>query len=127
MAAAVADVMPAVYSPQKLAKSQLPESLALKPVPDIVSKLSLQKRPEQILVGFAAQTGEIVAPAQEKLSRKQLDIIVANPVDRADAGFGSETNQAVIIHRNGDQIPIAPCQKLELAHRLLDFIGQHSS
>ncbi len=127
MAAAVADVMPAVYSPQKLAKSQLPESLALKPVPDIVSKLSQQKKPEQILVGFAAQTEEIVAPAREKLSRKQLDIIVANPVDRADAGFGSETNQAVIIHRNGDQITIAPCQKLELAHRLLDFIGQYSS
>jgi phosphopantothenoylcysteine decarboxylase/phosphopantothenate--cysteine ligase len=92
-----------------------------------VSKLSQQKRPAQILVGFAAQTGEIIAPAQEKLSRKQLDIIVANPVDRADAGFGSETNQAVMIHRNGDQITIAPCQKLELAHRLLDFIGQHSS
>lgn len=127
MAAAVADVMPEVYASQKLAKSELPSALVLKPVPDIVAKLSQMKSPVQILVGFAAQTGEIIAPAQEKLVRKQLDLIVANPVDRVDVGFGSDTNQAVFLHRNGDQVNIAPCQKLELAHRLLDFIQQHSS
>lgn len=127
MAAAVGDVQPESYSPHKLPKSELPAALPLKPASDIVAGLSALKRPEQVLVGFAAQTGDILTPALEKLKRKNLDAIVANPVDRPDAGFGSETNQAIIVDRNGRQVAIAPCSKLQLAHRLLDFIEPYSA
>ncbi|MEX0268569.1 bifunctional phosphopantothenoylcysteine decarboxylase/phosphopantothenate--cysteine ligase CoaBC [Leptolyngbyaceae cyanobacterium UHCC 1019] len=123
MAAAVADVKPADYSPEKLSKSALPENLLLAPVPDIVAELASLKQPHQRLVGFAAQTGDIVTPAKEKLVRKQLDAIAANPIDQPNSGFGSDTNQAIFLDRHGRQHHIdQPCSKLTMAHQLLDFI-----
>jgi len=122
MAAAVADVKPAHYSPGKLPKSQLPNNLPLEPVPDLVAALAAQKQPHQRLIGFAAQSGDIVPPALEKLQRKKLDAIVANPIDQPNSGFGSETNRAVLIDRQGRQVTVDPCPKLQLAHHLLDFI-----
>jgi len=123
MAAAVADVKPAHYSPEKLPKSALPANLPLATVPDIVAELASLKQPHQRLVGFAAQTGDIVTPAQEKLVRKQLDAIAANPIDQPNSGFGSDTNQAIFLDRNGRQHHInQPCSKLLVAHQLLDFI-----
>ncbi len=121
MAAAVADVKPAEYSSQKLPKRSLPDSLPLAPVADIVAELGNLKQPHQKLIGFAAQTGDIVKPALEKLRAKKLDAIAANPIDRIGAGFGSNTNQAILINAAGKQVEIAPCSKLEMAHRLLDF------
>jgi phosphopantothenoylcysteine decarboxylase/phosphopantothenate--cysteine ligase len=93
--------------------------LPLAPVPDLIANLAQQKRTDQLLVGFAAQTGDIIPPAIAKLKRKKLSAIVANPVDQADAGFGSDNNQAVIIFENGQQKTIPPCSKLEMAHHLL--------
>ncbi len=123
MAAAVADVKPAHYSREKLPKSALPANLPLATVPDIVAELASLKQPHQRLVGFAAQTGDIVTPAQEKLMRKQLDAIAANPIDQPNSGFGSDTNQAIFLDRHGRQHPInQPCSKLLMAHQLLDFI-----
>ena len=123
MAAAVADVKPTHYSLEKLPKAALPASLPLTWVPDIVAELAVLKQPHQRLVGFAAQTGDIVTPAKEKLVRKQLDAIAANPIDQPNSGFGSDTNQAVFLDRHGRQHPIdQPCSKLTMAHQLLDFI-----
>jgi phosphopantothenoylcysteine decarboxylase / phosphopantothenate---cysteine ligase len=122
MTAAVADVKPAQTHSTKLAKAELPEALPLVPVPDIIAALSEQKRPHQTLIGFAAQTGDIIPPAQAKLERKGLDAIVANPIDQPNSGFGSEQNQAVMLDRTGRKEAIAPCSKLELAHRVLDFV-----
>jgi phosphopantothenoylcysteine decarboxylase / phosphopantothenate---cysteine ligase len=130
MSAAVADVKPAHYSSQKLPKQQLPTALELLPVPDIIAALSKIRQPHQKIIGFAAQTGDIVPPAIEKLERKQLDAIVANPVDLPNSGFGSDRNQAVIIKKSRDltqpqqydRIEIQPCAKLEMAHRMLDSI-----
>jgi phosphopantothenoylcysteine decarboxylase/phosphopantothenate--cysteine ligase len=122
MAAAVADVKPADYSSAKLPKSALPEALPLAPVPDIVAALAQVKTSQQRLIGFAAQSGDIITPAKEKLQRKHLDAIAANPIDQPDSGFGSDQNQAVLIDANGRQQAIAPCSKLHLAHYLLDFI-----
>jgi phosphopantothenoylcysteine decarboxylase/phosphopantothenate--cysteine ligase len=127
MSAAVADVKPANYSQQKLPKRSLPTSLPLEPVPDIVAELGHQKQPHQILIGFAAQTGDIVPPALEKLHSKKLDAIVANPIDRPDSGFGSENNQAIFLDKQGHQVKIAPCSKLEMAHHLFDFAHNVSS
>jgi phosphopantothenoylcysteine decarboxylase/phosphopantothenate--cysteine ligase len=122
MAAAVADVKPAQYSAEKLPKSALPETLPLAPVPDIVATLAQFKKSDQRLIGFAAQTGDIVTPAKEKLQRKQLDAIAANPIDQPNSGFGSDQNQAIFIDATGRQQAIAPCSKLAMAHQLLDFI-----
>jgi phosphopantothenoylcysteine decarboxylase/phosphopantothenate--cysteine ligase len=122
MAAAVADVTPTECSPIKLPKHSLPATLPLTPAPDILSELGQQKQPHQRLIGFAAQTGDIVSPALDKLHRKKLDAIVANPIDQPDSGFGSDTNQAILINQRGQQLAIAPCPKLKLAHHLFDFI-----
>jgi len=123
MAAAVADVKPTHYSREKLPKADLPATLPLAPVPDIVAELASLKQPHQRLVGFAAQTGDIVTPAKEKLVRKQLDAIAANPIDQPNSGFGSDTNQAVFLDLHGRQHSIdQPCSKLSMAHQLLDFI-----
>lgn len=127
MAAAVGDVRPATYSDRKIPKSELPSSLALEAIADIVADLSSRKRPEQKLVGFAAQTGntaEIIHAAKQKLKGKGLDAIAANAVDRTEMGFGSATNQATFIHKNGRQETTALCSKLQLAHQLLDFMQQ---
>ncbi len=123
MSAAVADVKPRDYSTEKLPKRSLPEALPLEPVPDIVARLAQLKQSHQILIGFAAQTGDIVNPALEKLEKKKLDAIVANPIDRADSGFGSDNNEAIFLDTQGRQVAIAPCSKLEMAHQLFDFIN----
>jgi phosphopantothenoylcysteine decarboxylase / phosphopantothenate---cysteine ligase len=126
MSAAVADVKPAEYSAEKLPKKSLPAALPLEPVPDILAELGHLKQPHQCLIGFAAQTGDIVTPALEKLQRKKADIIVANPIDKSDSGFGSDNNQAVFLNAQGRQQEIEPCSKLEMSHHLFDFIQNGS-
>lgn len=123
MSAAVADVKPRDYSTEKLAKRSLPQALPLEPVPDIVAQLGQLKQPHQSLIGFAAQTGDIVTPALEKLQNKKLDVIVANPIDQPDSGFGSDNNQAIFLDSQGRKVEIAPCSKLQMAHHLFDFVG----
>ncbi|MFN9615544.1 MAG: bifunctional phosphopantothenoylcysteine decarboxylase/phosphopantothenate--cysteine ligase CoaBC [Dolichospermum sp.] len=122
MSAAVADVKPRDYSTEKLPKRSLPENLPLIPVPDIVAEIGNRKQPHQYLIGFAAQTGDIVKPAREKLQRKKLDAIVANPIDQVDSGFGSNHNQAVFLDKEGREVEIPTCSKLEMAHYLFDFV-----
>lgn len=122
MSAAVADVKPRDYSTEKLPKRSLPENLPLIPVPDIVAEIGNRKQPHQYLIGFAAQTGDIVKPAREKLQRKKLDAIVANPIDQVDSGFGSDHNQAVFLDKSGREVEIPTCSKLEMAHYLFDFV-----
>ena len=121
MAAAVADVRPAERSPHKLPKRSLPRSLPLVPVTDIIAELADRKQSHQRVIGFAAQTGDPIPPAIEKLQRKGLDAIVANPIDREGAGFASDTNQATWIDAWGNQVEIPRRNKLEMAHDLLDL------
>jgi phosphopantothenoylcysteine decarboxylase / phosphopantothenate---cysteine ligase len=122
MAAAVGDVTPSQYHPEKLPKALLPQQLPLTPIPDILAELSQQQSPQQRLIGFAAQTGDIVSPAKEKLINKHLDVIAANPIDIPASGFGSTTNQAVFLDRLGRRQDIGNCSKLALAHQLLEFV-----
>jgi phosphopantothenoylcysteine decarboxylase / phosphopantothenate---cysteine ligase len=122
MAAAVADVKPEFYSAEKLPKRSLPDCLPLTAVPDIVAGLGRRKLPHQRLIGFAAQTGDILTPALEKLERKQLDAILTNPIDLPNSGFGSDQNQAILLDRQGRKVAIDSCSKLKLAHHLLDFV-----
>jgi phosphopantothenoylcysteine decarboxylase / phosphopantothenate---cysteine ligase len=123
MAAAVADVKPATFTPNKLPKAALPDALPLTPVPDIIAELATLKQPHQRLIGFAAQTGDIITPAKEKLHRKKLDAIAANPIDQPNSGFGSDTNQAILLDaRDRQQIIEQPCTKLQMAHKLYTFV-----
>ncbi len=126
MAAAVADVRPAQTTTGKLPKKELPSHLPLAFVPDIVAQLTARKSVGQTIVGFAAQTGDIIGPAQAKLERKQLDAIVANPIDKPGAGFGSSQNEAVILATGNRQLRVESCSKLALAHRLYDFLLQNA-
>jgi phosphopantothenoylcysteine decarboxylase/phosphopantothenate--cysteine ligase len=125
MSAAVADVKPQEYSKEKLPKKSLPQALPLESVPDIIAQLAHYKQPHQRLIGFAAQTGDIVTPALEKLHRKNLDAIVANPIDEADSGFGSDNNKAILLDKYLNRVEIPPCSKLEMAHYIFDFLASH--
>jgi phosphopantothenoylcysteine decarboxylase / phosphopantothenate---cysteine ligase len=120
MAAAVADLKPKEYRDRKIPKNDLPKRLALVEVPDIIAGLSNHKQRHQRLVGFAAQTGDFETPAKEKMERKELDAIVANPIDLPEGGFGSDVNQGVWLDRWGRREEIPLCSKLEMAHRILD-------
>ncbi|WP_026072714.1 bifunctional phosphopantothenoylcysteine decarboxylase/phosphopantothenate--cysteine ligase CoaBC [Nodosilinea nodulosa] len=122
MAAAVADVKPVAQASTKLAKADLPDSLPLAQVPDIVADLAQKRQPHQRLIGFAAQTGDIIPPALEKLQRKGLDAIVANPIDVPGVGFGGDRNQAVLLTKAGGKLTIPPCTKLDLAHQIWDAL-----
>ncbi|NMF66439.1 bifunctional phosphopantothenoylcysteine decarboxylase/phosphopantothenate--cysteine ligase CoaBC [Brasilonema octagenarum] len=122
MSAAVADVKPREYSQHKLPKKSLPQALPLEPVPDIVGELARLKQSHQQLIGFAAQTGDIVTPALEKLHSKNLDAIIANPIDEPDSGFGSDHNRAIFLDQQGQRIEIPPCSKLEMAHHIFDLL-----
>ena len=122
MAAAVADVRPQLQSTGKLAKADLPNPLPLEPVTDISAKLSASKRADQTLVGFAAQTGNIVQPALSKLKRKGLDAIVANPVDQPESGFGCNRNQGIFLDNRGRQIQLVKGSKLSMAHQIYDAL-----
>jgi phosphopantothenoylcysteine decarboxylase / phosphopantothenate---cysteine ligase len=122
MAAAVADVKPRDYSSEKLPKKALPNTLPLVSVPDILSILASRRQFHQQLIGFAAQTGDIITPALEKLRQKNLDAIVANPIDQPGSGFGYDYNQAILIDKQGNRFDIPPCSKLQMAHYIFDFI-----
>lgn len=122
MAAAVADVRPTHHSAHKLPKHELPTTLPLEPVPDIAAELGRLKQPHQRLIGFAAQTGEILGPARQKLLTKKLDAIAANPIDQPESGFESVTNQGIFLDYRGRQQPISSRSKLAMAHALLNFV-----
>jgi phosphopantothenoylcysteine decarboxylase / phosphopantothenate---cysteine ligase len=124
MAAAVGDVKPSSYHSSKLPKNLLPTELPLTPIPDILAELSLQQSPTQRLIGFAAQTGDIAVPAKQKLMRKKLDVIAANPIDQPETGFGSSRNQAIFLDRHGRAKEIPACSKLSLAHQLISFVKE---
>lgn len=122
MAAAVADVKPRDRAPTKLPKAALPEELPLTTVPDIAAYLASIKTAQQVLIGFAAQTGDIEPPAWQKLEKKGLDAIVANPIDQANSGFGSDFNQAILLGRGGQKQVVPPGSKRHLAHQIFDFV-----
>ncbi|NLD35683.1 MAG: bifunctional phosphopantothenoylcysteine decarboxylase/phosphopantothenate--cysteine ligase CoaBC [Desulfatiglans sp.] len=122
-AAAVADFRPALSSNQKIKKSEEDISIKLVKNPDILSELGISKsKPGQILVGFAAETENIMANAKEKLARKNLDMIVVNDVTAKDAGFDVNTNRVTLIFRDGAVHELPLLTKDEVADELLDRV-----
>ncbi|GAB6173608.1 bifunctional phosphopantothenoylcysteine decarboxylase/phosphopantothenate--cysteine ligase CoaBC [Paradesulfitobacterium aromaticivorans] len=121
-AAAVADYRPAVQSEQKIKKQGDKLQLELIPNPDILAELGRSKN-GQILVGFAAETEELIKHAQEKMHRKNVDLLVANDVTKPGAGFGSPTNIVSFLFPDGRRIDLPQQEKLEIARRLVREIA----
>ncbi len=119
MAAAVADYRPARVAENKLKKRPGGLFLALERTEDILASLGASKRPGQLLVGFAAETENLLGNAADKLKRKNLDWIAANAV--AD-GFGTETDRVTLLGRGGEVVPLPPAAKSEVAEQILTVI-----
>jgi phosphopantothenoylcysteine decarboxylase/phosphopantothenate--cysteine ligase len=122
-AAAVADYRPVQRAGQKVKKTQSELTLTLERTRDILSEVVSARTDGMLIIGFAAETENVLANAREKLNRKQLDAIVANDVTRSDSGFGSETNAITIIFRDREKpLQLPTMSKLDAAHRILDEI-----
>jgi phosphopantothenoylcysteine decarboxylase/phosphopantothenate--cysteine ligase len=122
MAAAVADFRPASASPGKIKKDEAQLELTLERTVDILATLGKQKE-NQVLVGFAAETDEVVAEGRRKLGEKNLDLLVANEVGRAGTGFESDTNRAAIVSATGDDVELRSWTKVELARAICDRLA----
>ena len=123
MAAAVADFRPAAPANNKIKKEAGLPQITLEPTEDILRGLGESKRPGQILVGFAAETDDVVANALGKLQRKNLDLIVANDVGAPGVGFDHDTNAVTLIGADGPIIDIPLSSKHDVARALLDAIA----
>jgi len=121
MAAAVSDYRPVDFARKKIKRGKGPIELRLEPNPDILQEISARKN-GKMLVGFAAETGELVANAAKKLKDKNLDMIVANNVSEAGAGFDVDTNVATILDRDGTVRSLPLMSKDELAEQILDHL-----
>ena len=122
MAAAVADYRPRQYSTSKVKKSDGDMCIELERTEDILLSLGKNKRPGQILVGFAAETDDLLKNAQGKLERKNLDYIAANIVGVPGRGFAADNNAITLIGRDGSQTEFALQSKKDLAEALLQHI-----
>jgi len=120
-AAAVADYRPQTQSPDKIKKNSTTLNLILEKTPDILFELGQLKK-HQILIGFAAETQHLLAHAQEKLSRKKLDMIVANDITLPGAGFNVDTNIVKLLYRDGHMEELPKMSKTQLAEVILDKI-----
>jgi phosphopantothenoylcysteine decarboxylase / phosphopantothenate---cysteine ligase len=117
--AAVSDYRMKAASPQKI-KRKGPITLELEPTPDILREISLRKQ-SQIVVGFAAETENVLENARQKLAAKQLDAIVVNDVSREGVGFDSERNEVTIITHD-EVVDVPETTKWEVAQRVLDQV-----
>jgi phosphopantothenoylcysteine decarboxylase/phosphopantothenate--cysteine ligase len=122
-AAAVADYRPKDRSANKIKKSESQLVLTLERTPDILSEVSGSRCDGLLVIGFAAETDNVVEHAREKLRNKNLDAVVANDVTRAGAGFDTATNVITIITREPREALELPLMaKVDAAHRILDEI-----
>jgi len=120
-AAAVSDYRPRVVSEKKLKKGEPYLSLELERTIDILGEIG-KKKGNRILVGFAAETNDLVKNGRKKLLEKNLDFIVVNDVTRSDAGFGVDTNQVKILHSSGETTDLPLRSKEEVAEKILDEV-----
>jgi phosphopantothenoylcysteine decarboxylase/phosphopantothenate--cysteine ligase len=123
MSAAVSDYRPEEEAPQKMKKSDRDLTIRLVRTPDILAGVGAAKKPGQVVVGFAAETENLLENASEKLRKKNLDFIVANDLTQPGSGFRCDTNQVKILDRAGN-VEALPClSKEEVARRILDRIA----
>jgi phosphopantothenoylcysteine decarboxylase / phosphopantothenate---cysteine ligase len=117
-AAAVSDYRPRQFIPYKVKKTEDVQAVELVRNPDILAELG-QRKGKRVLVGFAAETEELLANAQKKVQAKHLDMIVANEVGHVGSGFQSDANKVLILHDNGRIEDLPLMSKRQLAHEIL--------
>jgi phosphopantothenoylcysteine decarboxylase/phosphopantothenate--cysteine ligase len=122
MAAAVADFRPKAIAESKLKKDSGVPELILEPTPDILRELG-ERRTDQVLVGFAAETDDLEQAGRSKLGSKRLDLVVVNLVGQAGTGFGADTNEAMLLAASGDDVPLRRWTKSELAGAVIDRVA----
>jgi phosphopantothenoylcysteine decarboxylase / phosphopantothenate---cysteine ligase len=122
MAAAVADFRPKVAADGKLKKRDGVPEIVLEPTPDILAGLGAAKRPGQVVVGFAAETDDLIANASAKLSAKRLDLMVANDVGAPDVGFAHDTNAVTLLQPDAEPVEIDLATKRDVARAVIDTI-----
>jgi phosphopantothenoylcysteine decarboxylase/phosphopantothenate--cysteine ligase len=122
MAAAVADFRPVTPASHKLKKHDGPPQIVLEPTPDILAGLGDAKRPGQVLVGFAAETDDLIANASAKMRSKHLDLIVANDVSAPGVGFAHGTNAVTMLRPDAEPVEIDLAAKREVARAVIDEI-----
>lgn len=118
-AAAVADFHLEKVPEQKVKKTQARFSLELSPTPDILAEVGAV-RGDRLLIGFAAETQDLVREAKRKMETKNCDMVVGNLVGAEGAGFESDENEVTLVTRRGAVIPVPRGPKMEIAHRILD-------
>ncbi|MFZ4719030.1 MAG: bifunctional phosphopantothenoylcysteine decarboxylase/phosphopantothenate--cysteine ligase CoaBC [Ilumatobacteraceae bacterium] len=124
MAAAVADFRPVMAAEGKIKKDQGVPQIVLEPTPDILAGLGSAKPHGQVLVGFAAETADLIANAQAKLERKRLDLIVANDVGAPGVGFQHDTNEVTLLRADGQRRTVALTDKRSIAKAVLDTVSE---
>ena len=122
-AAAVSDYRPKKVSPQKLKKAESYSSLDLEKTRDILEEIG-KKKGNRILIGFAAETENLMANARKKLMEKNLDFIVVNDVTQSDAGFGFDTNQVKILYPSGEMKELPLMSKEEVSLFILNDVAR---
>jgi phosphopantothenoylcysteine decarboxylase/phosphopantothenate--cysteine ligase len=123
MAAAVGDYRASQPEKEKIKRGSREMQVTLTPNPDILKEVSAL-RTRQVVVGFAAETQDLMAEARRKLVYKNLDFIVANEVGRPDSGFAADTNEVCIFAREGVPVRLPLMSKEEVAARILDRVAE---
>jgi phosphopantothenoylcysteine decarboxylase/phosphopantothenate--cysteine ligase len=123
MSAAVADFRPKVAAAGKLKKRDGAPEIVLEPTPDILAELGATKRTGQVLVGFAAETDDLIANATAKLAAKRLDLIVANDVGAPQVGFAHDTNAVTLLRPDAEPVEIDLASKRDVARAVIDTIA----
>ena len=129
-AAAVADYHVAQVPVRKIKKTATRMSLELDPTPDILAEVGGRKG-DRLLIGFAAETDNLLGEARRKMESKNCDMVVANLVNQDGTGFESDDNEVVLVLRTGETIPLSRAPKREIAERIFDQVlklrrAQHS-
>ncbi len=122
MAAAVADFRPAEAAPGKIKKAGGVPNVTLEATEDILANVGATRRPDQMIVGFAAETSDLRENAAGKLTRKGVDLMVANDVSAPEVGFGHDTNEVLILTAAGEEHAVPLASKAVIARAVLDHV-----
>jgi phosphopantothenoylcysteine decarboxylase/phosphopantothenate--cysteine ligase len=125
MAAAVADFRPAYPAGYKIKKENGIPEIRLERTPDILARVAAERtRGPRLVIGFAAESQDLLLNARSKLEAKKLDMIVANDISAADAGFGVDTNRVTFLFADGRVIELPLMTKLEVAYAVMDEVAR---
>lgn len=122
--AAVSDWKPAERYDGKEKKTEVADEMTMRLIrtPDIAATANLKRKPEQIFVGFAAESTNLEGYAGEKMRRKGFSLVFANPINEADAGFGSSSNRGLLLRDDGSKISVSGRSKMDVARLILDEV-----